>query len=437
MHGSKESNLELVESTDEFVQQCHGFQQFDQTMKAVMLSNMREEFDMNLLAKSSTSRTNVHIYDFRLVTGDVYLDLDSTQRDNKNDPLIINLVARQFVTFNLFNLPSDLSNVTILLSGECNLEVRSKQEWLKLNVAHAPVYDEISGDDNYESTAQPNQAAHASHRTKWMSYLSRQLGIETRYYVEHLTMLCHVRHLFIGSSHNSVLVQYSDWNYEDSSITEYLLIKKCVRKQKLPASASTSTPTPSRIGDEPIKDEFYLFEFDSNQKEKIYDNETIRIYLKDCAFNKRYNLIVLFNLNSQKLPRMILDTDICRLNILYVSYFVLIAPKNNVNSFEFVVKCGHNRRVWCQMVQCFKAKRIQRLCGRLAWIKQLLSVEASRLRGRHRTSLQHGRSDRQNDQNHSRLLQSARIAVIRRREPPTQIQQLHDQQHINQVSTGR
>ena len=242
--------------------------------KAVYLSNYKQIFNFSTSSNSQLNLT-VFIYDFKLVSSDVYIDFTTTSSSSssssrkisntKTSHAIIHLVSRQFVTFNVFNLHTlPFRNITILLNGECNLEIKrpvslSSKNAPFVRVLHSPAYDDVivinedvKSNINNNNNNNPSKFSNSipetqnsirtdspiDQRTKWLSYLSQQFNGDSQLanYVEYLNMLCHVKHLSVkltdsGSSDELFrlerpLSEFNGYNY-DQSDRDYAFMRNC------------------------------------------------------------------------------------------------------------------------------------------------------------------------------------------------------------------
>ena len=296
------------------------------TKRSLVLNDLIQEFEnpsssSSAAAASSHSNITVFIYDFKLVSGDVYIDFSQsrpfaapTLLNNGPPPshLIINLVARQFLTFNLLNLPTNLT-LTILLNGECTLQTTSSP---LVRVLHSPAYD----DHSLLVDSSPSNSINS--RLKWISYLSKHVQARFHFYVEHLTMLCHVKHLHVDLARGFAqpLIQFTDYNFYLDK--DYLIIKKC-------STINTNNPRPKKSFSVKLVQEFYVFEFDANANSSSRVNANhhphhnrLRLFLKDCDGIRKYNIAFFFrrwNKTTDSNPIIILHFDsTCQLSILYV-----------------------------------------------------------------------------------------------------------------------
>jgi hypothetical protein len=325
--------------------------------------NEIREFNLNLLLNEQEGEINkmindshylnVFIFDFRSVSGDIYIDfkqIDEKYLENitkLNDYLIINFVSTQFVTFRLLNLPHRseyLDKLFILLNGECSLEImqpnRSNEEKLSIEVFNSPYY--ISSDNN-----------------EWLHYLKHRFKLnldEKNYvYVQHLSMFCHTFHMrmdltnmiLINSRNDQTLnekldfVQYMeliDLNYELN------LIQECEIKPAIGESIDQNNDDDDFQYDDNLginrfsnqintmgnnqnivsRNPIYLFEIDNRLKSFENDDENfLRAYVKECDLDTNYIIILYVKMNSttsNKRKKLVFDDSKCRFQIYVINF---------------------------------------------------------------------------------------------------------------------
>lgn len=164
-------------------------------MSQILTDTLRNEY---VVQSKRGSTLHAFILDFRLVSGDVYIDFKSlpssyNYTQPQKQPLILNLVTKQFVTFRLINLPSQLGGqgLRILLNGDASVNYLVKkpdekrphpqQQHTRIEVVHSPSYDDFEN----------------KNRSEWISYLKKTTaGVsEIGLYVEYLNLFYHVSHL--------------------------------------------------------------------------------------------------------------------------------------------------------------------------------------------------------------------------------------------------
>jgi hypothetical protein len=302
---------------------------------------------------TDASNLSVYIYDFSLTSEDVYIDLDLLQHSQK--AVIITLVARQFVTFNLYvNLgeaarQSQLQrarpvNLTVLLNGDCSLQIIQTSEasssmLVNVNVLHAPMYDQppMDMEDHVDSSSSSDAT-----RKKWIAYLSRMFVFDV--YEEHLTMLCRMKSLrvVIDSSQltppaTTGLVQFTEYDFEADR--DFIIMRKCI-----PITAATTRRTfETTRNDCQQQSPVFILEFDRNnnvptqtrgRNDENGQQQHIRLFLKDCDKSSRHNLVLYYNRSAfcvdnadaackRSNRSFTLDLSRCaNLNILYVIFVV-------------------------------------------------------------------------------------------------------------------
>jgi hypothetical protein len=245
----------------------------------------------------------------------------------KNKRLIINLVARQFVTFRLINFHlahQVYEEVLILLAGQSNLHVRDKTHESIIRVFNAPIYTD---------------------RQKWFPYLIQMFGNQKSEYYEHLNKFCQISHLKIDivqpiivpaksdqmtSDENELesdtyiadlivdfyeLVEF-DYSKMDSDVT---LLKSCVIEHHEYDSLDYND-TYSFTEEEFYKislGNIYLFEVE----QKGNNNNVLRLFVKDCLTKDQYFLIFYvfnYNRNQSQAKKIVLDDSNCKLFVLVI-----------------------------------------------------------------------------------------------------------------------
>jgi hypothetical protein len=154
------------------------------------------------------------VFDFHFVSDVIYINFKSILKNNitTTNTIVIHLVARQFVTFRLLNLPSDLS-IVILLNGESSIDFIDKniQNEIdnnnKIQIKHSPSYDSnVKLNKNnrniHREEALNNEKKDINinqiERSNWIEYLKENLLFNKNdIYNEHLTKYCRIDHLFI------------------------------------------------------------------------------------------------------------------------------------------------------------------------------------------------------------------------------------------------
>lgn len=332
---------------------------------------------------------NVFIYDFSMISGEVIIDFgkyDSNlvssssinkKASNSTKSLIINLVARQFMSFRLLNIPiksAHLDKLIILLNGECSLDIIEKKQVetslkIQIETHHSPIYDISSIENN---------------RNEWLNYLKQKFypGLNTNdvnlNYMEHLSRFCHLSHVIINLNNLLIINNYdfdspkANMNYVNSlelaqhlelvdlleieMSTDYNIIKKCsltpiefLSKSKhvkesvkfgklLPNVDSNSNQEqrftiydPHSIHSLQLsnKEQVYLFEIEQNVH-STRASDYLRIFVKECDISHEYVLFLyvilvdsngnLFKSNTTKvkLKKLIFDDSNCHFKI-YVS----------------------------------------------------------------------------------------------------------------------
>jgi hypothetical protein len=331
--------------------------QYSQHIQSYFKSEIKQ-YNLNLLLDEPYSSEidtivdenyylNVFIFDFRSVSGDIYIDFK--QIDDKNlqnivdlkSYLIINLVSTQFVTFRLLNLPHKsqyLDKLFILLNGECSLDImqpnKPNEEKLSIEVFNSPYY--ISTENN-----------------EWLHYLKHRFNLnlnnKNHLYIQHLSMFCHTFHLrvdlsnmiLINSQNNQTMnekldfVQYMeliDLNYELNLIQECEIVAETSESTDHQYNNNAendanyddnisinrfSGQTANRISlsQNPI----YLFEIDNRFKSFDNDDENfLRAYVKECDLDTNYVIILYVSMNNTILnmrKKIVFDDSKCRFKI--------------------------------------------------------------------------------------------------------------------------
>jgi hypothetical protein len=294
---------------------------------------------------NNNNNLTVFIYDFSLTSDDVYIDLESDSLDSEHRPLIIVLVARQFVTFNLYILhKSDetkarkkgtIRHVTVILSGSSALQIiqhgSNTNSGENVHVLHAPPY--YHHNDQIEKTNINND--HDRH--EWLRFLHRNYArlvmsasAQFDFYIEHLTMLCHIKNLklVVRQDQQSFykinafpLVQFTEYDFDRDH--DFLIMKKCRLKDRKNKTSHVYLLNVSTA---------IMLEFDypTNQllelRENMRNRSFMKLFVKDCGYsnsNNSYNIILLYTASTaaeETTPSFLVDTSRCPgLNIIHVS----------------------------------------------------------------------------------------------------------------------
>lgn len=287
-------------------------------------------------AKSTFGQSNsdgyrVFIFDFYLVSGIVYIDFTQLslmpgvhQQPNSNMSLILGLVAHQFITFRIFNLPRRksifVSNVKIFLNGAASLDLMEKKEDLVIEVYHSPFYE------------------YSPDRKEWINYLNNLFGTKKNGYVEYLSIFCHISHIRIDLN-KMVLNLHNASTFEDfveplekilslsenmdSEAEQYYLGKTC--SFDLDASRSkhfNNFELKQKMLAMNLQPHIFLdIGLNSNLNESY-----LKIFIKQCDITQIYNLILFvnnqFESNFKRFKKLIIDENYCHLKI-YVSFILL------------------------------------------------------------------------------------------------------------------
>lgn len=325
-----------VYTHEQFESSCknfHGYSNDGSPFQPTFLNSNVKKYSqsLNRPLHGKASTIHVFVFDFHLISGDVFIDFKTlnlnhlqslnTTNNGNHSSLVLNLVTRQFVTFRIFNLPSNkseyLTDIKILLSGDSSLDLIEKKSDLKIDVFHSPVYDKS-----------PN-------RTEWMAYLNGMFASKNNYYfesyMEYLSVFCHISHIRIDlnsmlafgiSDYKSVRLEESFVesldkivNFE-SQFSEYYLPKIC----SINYGAMPNHDFHKNEHD--FNSEIYVFEIEQNllndgEEEQIDDTFYLRMFLKECDINQEYVLIlyVTHDRKVNKLKKLILDDSNCQIRV--------------------------------------------------------------------------------------------------------------------------
>jgi hypothetical protein len=378
---------ELSKQSDEHSAQKKQIHFFDNTARRYKLFNSfkqqtQDEYEPTPI---ETVYLNVFIFDFELVTSSIiYIDLINYEQlakkakqhridDNYRFHLIINLVAAQYATFRLFNVPNQKSKssliiekITILLNGDCSLDLidkvmdgsNSSEERSRksiIEVLHSPWY------------AKQNDSG----RFDWFNYLNHTFIINNNdnkknieyIYMEHLNKFCSISHLRVDLGKLYANVLKSNFGIKNENQSPYLekfvdymqldehthldvskdfLLNKCKAtyesynsKKNMPISPDTRI-----LHEYDMNDEIYVFEIGysldkekNEKKRKRQENNDIeeekdddrandnylKLFVKECDPLKRY-LLIIYSRKSEK-RRLILDDSNCPIKVFVNNSF--------------------------------------------------------------------------------------------------------------------
>ncbi|RNA41852.1 hypothetical protein BpHYR1_053886 [Brachionus plicatilis] len=320
VNGTHKSGLRRALSLSEFDATCKQPKSIDSIQQASQYYYSSKA----VFGEQSGAKYRVFIFDFHLVSGNVYIDFkklnlapNSQPKPQTNVSLIISLVSHQFMTFRIFNLPSRrsvyINDIKILLNGAASLDLMEKKGDLEIQVHHSPLYH-FSPD-----------------RKEWIHYLNTLFAMKIDGYVEYLSQFCHISHIRIdvnkmvhnlhNTSHFEDFVRPLEEMESlseniDAEVAQYHLGKTCFLN---------------------INESVYLSNFDQNhlifainfQPHIFLDigqnwdkNENyLKIFIKECDITKIYNLILYVNKqfdrgsSEQRLKKLIIDENYCHLRI--------------------------------------------------------------------------------------------------------------------------
>lgn len=276
--------------------------------------------------QSNSVGYRVFVFDFYLVSGIVYIDftqLSLTPQVHQAQPqpnvsLIIGLVAHQFITFRIFNLPSRksifISNVKIFLNGAASLDLMEKKEDLVIEVYHSPFYE------------------YSPDRKEWINYMNNLFGTKKNGYVEYLSLFCHISHIRIDL--NKMVFNLHNASYFEDFVEPLEKIQSLSENMDSEAEQYYLGKTCSFDLDESK----YFNNFKLNQKmfainlqphifldigmNSNLSESYLKIFIKQCDITKIYNLILFvnnqFEANFARTKKLIIDENYCHLKI-YVS----------------------------------------------------------------------------------------------------------------------
>lgn len=332
INSSKKNGVMRAKSSGEYDALCKQLKPINSSLESSQyFYSSRFIFDQN-----SENMHRVFIFDFNLVSGDVYIDFTRLNLENidkhiepkKNVSLIIALIANQFMTFRVFNLPSRksiyLNDIKILLNGAANLDLMEKKGNLKIQVYHSPLY------------------SYSTDRKEWVKYLESLVGIKNCGYVEYLSQFCYLSHIRIDLD-KMILNLYDVSNFRDfvvpleeipaidnnmdSEVKQYYFGKKYFLNVNETEILSDFDKSREYFA---ANLEPHIF-LDIGQSLDQEENN-LKIFIKRCDVAKIYNLILYVNQESaqaiSQLKMLNLDENYCQIRVyvclfIYFSFFSL------------------------------------------------------------------------------------------------------------------